>query len=320
MALEWQAAGLAAALQPIAADAAVQTSLRQRNADGLLVAWRPVFERPRRENHITHFYFFDVNRVCLLRVHKPEKRGDTIDRFTALEAVRTGKTASGIELGPLGTFTLRVVQPVFAEGNLVGYVELGKEIEDVLQSIHARSGNQLAVVIRKGHLNRQSWEEGMRLLGREADWNRLPRSVISYASQGRLPDAFTPMADHAVQGGYAHRKPNNETASDGQDWRISSVSLQDASGKEVGDLLVMTDMTAENTTFRRMTAVGSVSGGVLLAGLLGFLTVLLGRTDAGIRAQREELLASEEHLSATLRSIGDGVIACDREGRVTSLN
>jgi PAS domain S-box-containing protein len=39
-----------------------------------------------------------------------------------------------------------------------------------------------------------------------------------------------------------------------------------------------------------------------------------------IRDHTAALRESEERLSATLRSIGDGVIACDRQGRVTSLN
>ena len=103
-----------------------------------------LFESLHREHALTHLYFFDKNRVCLLRVHKPEKHGDLINRFTAIEAERTGKTASGIELGPLGTFTLRVVQPVFEGQTLLGYVELGKEIEDVLQALHTGSGLHVA--------------------------------------------------------------------------------------------------------------------------------------------------------------------------------
>ena len=39
-----------------------------------------------------------------------------------------------------------------------------------------------------------------------------------------------------------------------------------------------------------------------------------------VTQSRRKLLASEEQLAATLRSIGDGVIACDRNGAVTSLN
>ncbi len=39
-----------------------------------------------------------------------------------------------------------------------------------------------------------------------------------------------------------------------------------------------------------------------------------------VTLSRRKVVASEEHLSATLRSIGDGVIACDHEGKVSSLN
>ncbi|MCC6933984.1 MAG: hypothetical protein IT292_12170 [Deltaproteobacteria bacterium] len=84
-------------------------------------------------------YFITPDRTCILRVHKPEKQGDIINRFTTLEAERTGKLAAGIEIGPLGTFTLRVVNPVYSKGMLVGYLELGKEIEDNLKLIHINS-------------------------------------------------------------------------------------------------------------------------------------------------------------------------------------
>jgi PAS domain S-box-containing protein len=288
VALNQEASGLAMAAQPIAGDATVQKALREGDADRLQAAWRPVFETMHRENHLTHFYFFDKNRICLLRVHKPEKRGDVINRFTALEAQRTGKTASGIELGPLGTFTLRVVQPVFEGGALVGYVELGKEIEEVLDVLHTRFSVQLAVVIRKEHLKRQDWEDGMRLLGREADWDRITNSAVAYASQGRLPDAFALWANY-----HAHGETNREIAFDGKDWRVSSMPLQDVSGKEVGDLLVMRDITADNAAFACLTALGGTAGAVLLALLLGWIYVLLRRTDRSIRAQQAELRESE---------------------------
>jgi PAS domain S-box-containing protein len=316
--LDNQAAGLAAAAH-IAADATVQKALREGDTGRLLIAWRPVFETLRRENHLTHFSFFDANRVCLLRVHKPETRGDLINRFTALEAERTGKTASGIELGVLGAFSLRVVQPIFEGGRLAGYLELGKEIEDVLQARRDRAGLELAVVIGKEHLDRQAWEDGMRLLGRQADWERLPRSIVSYASQGRLPDAFASWADPAA-GEHARRETDREIAAGGKDWRVSATPLPDASGKDVGDLLVMRDITADKAAFARLLALGGTAGGVLLALLLTVVYILLRRTDAGIRAQQANLRESEEHLSATLRSIGDGVISTDAAGQVASLN
>ncbi len=291
--VDQQAFGLSMAVQPIATNTTVQKALRDGDVDRLLADWQPVFETLHWQNKLTHFYFFDANRICLLRVHKPENRGDLIDRFTVLEAERTGKIASGIELGPLSTFTLRVVQPVFEEGRLVGYVELGKEIEDILQAIDTQSGNQLAVVIRKEHLNRQTWEDGMRLLGRLSDWDRLHHNAVIYASNGRLPDIFAPWADQAADK-QANCETSREIAFDGKDWRISASPLQDVSGKRVGDLLIMRDITAVKVAFARLMVLGGTGAALLLALLLGFIYVLLRRTDAGIRAQQSALRESEE--------------------------
>jgi signal transduction histidine kinase/CheY-like chemotaxis protein len=311
-ALARDTAGLATALQPIAADAPMRAALLEGDADHLLADWGPVFETMRRENNLTHFYFFDRNRTCLLRVHKPEESGDLINRFTALEAERTGKTAAGIELGPLGTFTLRVVTPVFHGRELLGYVELGKEIEDVLQDLHIWPDGQVAVTIGKGHLNRQTWEAGMRMLGREADWDRLPHSVIIYASWGRLPDAFAPAADYDPETGDARGETDREIPFDGKDWRVSTIPLKDVSGKEVGQLLAMLDITEAKADFHRMMVLGGISGGVLLMALLGFIWVLLRRTDVGIRAQQAALRERGEKLLETNRQLEDATARANR--------
>jgi len=312
--LDQQVIGLAATLQPIAADPAVQKALRKGDADRLLAVWRPVFKKLHLENNLTHFYFLDTNRVCLLRVHKPEKRGDVINRFTALEAERTGKTASGIELGPLGTFTLRVVKPVFEGGKLVGYVELGKEIEDVLQTLHTRLGVQIAATIRKEHLNRQIWEDGMRMLGREADWNRLPKSVVIYSSQRRLPDTFSSWIE-SLDKEHVHGETNREITFGGKNWQVFAITIRDVSGKEVGDLLLMIDVSPEKATFARLIALGGTAGGLLLTLLIGFVYVLLRRTDTSIKAQQAEIRKNEvkyrllvENINETMLVIQDGLI------------
>jgi hypothetical protein len=70
-ALAEQSSSLAAILRPIAADPGVHAALRGGDAGGLLATWRPVFDTLTRDNHVTHFYFLDAQRVCLLRLHKP---------------------------------------------------------------------------------------------------------------------------------------------------------------------------------------------------------------------------------------------------------
>ena len=317
-AVDQHASAMIESLKTVAANSG--KALREGDADRLLADWRPVFDRMHREINLTHFYFLDANRACLLRVHNPEKRGGLINRFTALEAERTGEAVSGIELGNQGTLTLRTVQPVFDGNRLAGYVELGKEISNVLESMSLRPGVQIALLVHKGLLNRQTFEERMHRLGKTFDWDFLPHSVLIHASRGGLPDAFAPVADHDPATEHAHNRIDREVRFDGKNWRVSAAPLKDASGKAVGCLLVMCDITADQAAFMRLTILGGTAGAVLLALLLGLIYVLLRRTDAGIRAQQAILQESEERLAATLRSIGDGVITCGMRGETVSLN
>jgi PAS domain-containing protein len=294
VALEQQTALLNAYAETVVASPTLGRALRERDVEALLAAWQPEFERLRRDGGVTHFYVLDAQRLCLLRLHRPEQRGDRIERFTALAAERTGCTASGIELGSLGTFTLRVVHPVFDGATLLGYVELGREIEDVLQTLHTRSGNHVAVTLSKAVLERSAWESGMRALGREPEWDRLPDSVVAYASQGRLPDAFLPLLNPDSATAPARRTVDDEVLCNGKSWRVSTAPLQDASATVVGQLLVMRDITAAKAAFRRVLALGGTAGAVLLTLLLSSIYVLLRRTDAGIRAQQRALLESAE--------------------------
>ena len=317
--LESRAAGLLMALQPIAANAAVQQALREGRADDLLSAWQPVFNTLRQQHNLTHFCFLDARRVALLRVHQPEKRGDRVERFTIMESERTRQVTSGIELGSQGTFTLRAVQPVFDDGTLVGFVEFGREIEDLLQLRRSGAGLELAVTIRKEHLQRQTWEAGMRLLGRETDWDRLPGSVVMYASQGRLPDAFARWADPGERK-LAHGELDREIAWQGRDWRVSASPLPDVSGAEVGDLLIMYDITDENAAFARLLVQGGTTGAVLVTLLLGLAVILLRHTDAGIRAQQAELRDSEHLQRTILDNIPDPAWMKDLGGRIAAVN
>lgn len=118
----------------------------------------PFFADMHRMFGITHMYFTRPDAVNLLRVHQPERSGDVINRFTTQEAKRTGAEVQGVELGPLGTLTLRVVDPWYADEqkqHLCGYVELGMEIDRALETVRELLDVQTFVLIRKEFLQRQ---------------------------------------------------------------------------------------------------------------------------------------------------------------------
>lgn len=288
-----QSMELAMALQLITSNPQLQQALRAGDRERLLADSQPLFEKILKNHNVTHFAFLDRNRNCILRMQNPEKHGDQINWFTAMESERTRKFSYGIELGDQGLITLRAVQPVFQDDKLLGYATLGKGIEDVLETRHARSGSFLSVIISKEYLDRRQWEAEMRKLGRDANWDRLPYGTIIYSSHGRLPDAFASVAVRNNES-RSDREKGKDVDYDGKKWHIDTAQLRDASGKEVGRLLIITDMTAAKIDFDRIILLAIISAGVLLAAMLGVVFVLLRRTDAGIRAQQSEIIESEE--------------------------
>ena len=291
--LERQTLALASVARLIAADAQVKKALRERNGGLLLTEWRPKFTAWRQEGLISYLCFLDAARVCLLRVHKPDRRGDRIDRFTVSEAARTGRPASGIELGPLGMLTLQVVEPVFVNGAITGHVELGLEIEGLLREQPGRADETMAMVIRKKFVDRGSCGEDRREPGREIEWDRLPRTVVSWCSQGRLPDAVAEWVDR--QSGDRAVDSTMRITAQGRIWKAAALPVPVATGQDVAFFLLVHGVADDDADWRRVLVTGTAGGGLVLALLMGFLYVLLRRTDSAINVQQETLQESEQH-------------------------
>lgn len=319
-ALERQARGLAMSAFAIAVDSRVQDALKAKDAELIPVDYQHMFETLQQEQSLTHFLFLDKERICLKRLHKPDLVGGKIERLAAQEAERTGKAAWGIDKGLAGKASLRSFQPVFDDQQtLVGYIELGTEIDRILRELQIPDGVEIALSIRKDAMRQVDWQEGMPQVSPMDGWERLSNSVIVYESKGRLPDVFAQLLDHNLSEDH-YNQPLWNIVVAGKNWNVTVSPLADSSGREVGDILIMSDTTNLKASFRRDITLGGIISAVILAALLGLSYVVLRHTDAGIRAQEEKLRDSREHLAATLRSIGDGVIACNTAGMVVSLN
>ncbi|MCP4548558.1 MAG: PAS domain S-box protein [bacterium] len=277
-------------------------ALRAGDREQLLATYSPIFNLLRDQYQVTHFYLHQADLTNLLRVHKPDVSGDKIERFTAYTAQRTGQTASGIELGPLGTITLRVVQPIYTGEEVVGYLELGKEIEGVLADIHHRDDVELAVAIYKRSLEQTAWEQGMAMLGREPNWHQFNNVVQVYSSLSVFPAECITFMDDTSQGHNVH-----EVAFDSKYWAVTTSPLADVKGNEVGHLVILNDITVEKAAFTNLLFIILAASLALLASLMSILHMLLRRTDRSIHAQQLQLLQSEERLDLALTVANDGV-------------
>ena len=113
----------------------IQSLWLKKNKEELYRETLPIFEKLKNDYFITHFYFHKTDDTNFLRVHKPEHYGDTITRATFVQAREKFIISSGIELGIFKTLVLRVVSPWIIDNKLVGYIELGSEIDHVIEKI-----------------------------------------------------------------------------------------------------------------------------------------------------------------------------------------
>ncbi len=308
--LKNQADGLAMAMAPMAEDSSLVKALRQRDALAIQTECTPIFHKLSVEHRLTHLSFLDPDRICLFRGHDPENGGDLIQHPIVLEAARTGQTAFGIEIGPLSTLQLRVAQPLFSDGQKIGYIELGKEIDDVLSSLQQRTSVDLTLILSKQYLNPTAWESGMKRLHREAHWDRLPHDVISFSSEPTLSESFV----QAILSAQEHPHPDQNVLIDGRQFRLSSAPIHDAAGKSVGTLLIKSDVSSENHNFQNIAFIGSLGACLLIAALLSMVYVLLHRTDIHILAQQQALRQSEEHNRTLIEVLPDILILTNSEG------
>tara|TARA_R110002095_G_scaffold163200_1_gene141355 strand:+ start:20190 stop:22148 length:1959 start_codon:yes stop_codon:yes gene_type:complete len=253
----------------------LQEAWSSRDREELLQHAAPIYERINASNRVTHFYFIDLNQTCFLRVHRPAQYGDTISRKTMQQAATTGKTSYGIELGKFGHFTLRVVQPWLVDGKLVGYIELGEEIEHITPKLSEVLGVQVVLAIEKRCLDRTQWERGLTILGQTGNWDQLANFVIIDQTIKTIPPALLSQIDS----GKRENTPVSLTDSSTRKiYRGEIMPLMDASNQQVGSLVVLKDITQLVTKLRKtagiLLIVGFVVGGVLFVICYIYITSL----------------------------------------------
>jgi signal transduction histidine kinase len=273
---------------------AIAAALADEDRVGLLQLVEPLFARLRHDHGITHLYFTQPDLVNLLRLHDRAQHGDTIDRFTTRHAAETGKSASGLELGPLGTLALRSVTPWRRDGRVIGYVELGKELEPILIETARSLGLDIYAFVDRRLLAREAWDQGLRLLRHAPGWP----DGSGYALAAQTPSRFDPALLGALQDVLA-RPGLSMVDAEGRQLALAALPLDDAAGRTIGRLVVVSDRTPAQTTFIRWLTLATALS--TLAGLLVYVS--FHRALAGVAAdyrrqhdlERRLLRVSGEH-------------------------
>ncbi|ACL66859.1 conserved hypothetical protein [Anaeromyxobacter dehalogenans 2CP-1] len=263
-----------------------------RDRERLLALSAPLFETMRDRDRITHWYFIapEPDATVFLRVHRPELRGDKVDRVTFRRAVETADVGAGKELGRTA-FALRVVRPWLQDGKVVGYLELAEEIDHFLGAMKSRTGDDYGILVKKRFLDQRRWAE---VLGERSNtWNdradvvvvdttTFTEGIIDYEGDLEV------LPDEGVALG--------EVVRDDRAYMRGIFPLRDAGGRKVGGLFVLHDFTAEHgaaraamlRSFMVLIGVGAVLAAILAAMLHYAVFARLRRLER--RLEREAAL------------------------------
>ena len=132
-------------VKTIAKIPSVQRFFYNRNRQGLLEMLEESYSQVSKE--VKQFQFHLPDSTSFLRLHKPEKFGDSLAdfRFTVNKANEEKTIVKGIEQGVAG-YGMRVVVPVSYNGNHIGTVEYGFSFGEVfLEKIKKMYGGDLTI-------------------------------------------------------------------------------------------------------------------------------------------------------------------------------
>lgn len=134
------------------------------NRDSLYKKTLPLYESLQEKYHknlaVMHFYKPEVQ--SFLRMHKPEKYGDTTKdhrpMLSYIDSTKTKVAQTGFEAG-LFSFSYRVEVPLFLKENYIGILDYGLEANELINAIFKDSSVFVAVALKKAKAEAVKYHE-----------------------------------------------------------------------------------------------------------------------------------------------------------------
>jgi signal transduction histidine kinase len=264
-------------------------AMRGRDARRLEAVGREAFAELRRDFDITHGYFITPDRRVVLRLHRPDLAGDEVQRETLAYAEHSGQPATGVEVGRTAVPTLRHVLPWHEGGKLIGYIELGKEVDSLMREIRDMLGVDTVAVIHKEFSNREDYAMGKATLGFRGNWDDYEHLAVLESSLSRIPPELINEWQKGTTDVF-------QIADDGRIWSTSLLPLEDIGGRQSISLALMRDVTERHLDQRRNFTLGIAVAALLAALLLLVLYWRTGRIEDHVVGAYERIRNSEQAL------------------------
>ncbi|MDD2500865.1 MAG: ATP-binding protein [Geobacter sp.] len=266
--------------ESIIRDPALIHAIHHKDRAALYAAAQPYLKKLSSKK-ITHFYFHDQQGKNFLRVHQPNHHGDTITRSSMRQAMETGTPAHGLELGPFGTLTLRLVIPWRDRSDQLGFIELGTEVNDTLNDLSILNNIDYLLVANKALLDKNATATGYSWVGKHIKWDQFPDKLVIAQSLEQIP----PLLHHLLsqKDSDLFRDKDWQTAALGsKHFAFKTFSFKESNGREIGNFILFYDITLQTSKFQRFITLTVLISGILCLVLFAFTWRILGQVDQTI--------------------------------------
>jgi PAS domain S-box-containing protein len=224
----------------------------------------------------------------VLHVGDGDRAARSNDRFLLEEVIRTGASAWGFELRPAGRMSLVYIRPVISESRLLGYIQLGIDSGYLSRQLAGSIGGDVVTIVRKAYASESAFEAA----GLSAAWAQYPDLAVTDRTLTSIPaDVATRIGtgwDELVATG------SFQVDQDGRLYDAGFVTISDASGRDVGGILVL---SAQPASAEAAVGASNLTLGlelVFLLGLLALLWSITGRAEGQFVSAFATLRGSEE--------------------------
>lgn len=188
------------AVLSVAKNTEVEKLFAERNREKLQQTVMPVYEEIKEK--VSQFQFHLPDSTSFLRLHKPEKYGDSLKelRYTVNEANEQKKIVEGIEEGKVG-YGLRVVVPMSYNGEHTGTVEYGMNfgkvfLEDAKEQfsgeyfMYSIDGNSEKLITST--IEKDNWKSTKENL---SEIEKTGKSIVTMSSDNKYNIILVPFKD-----------------------------------------------------------------------------------------------------------------------------
>jgi len=263
---------LSSTLEAILANKELKEVYLKNNREELYNYGQPLFNRLKTQFGITHFYIHSPDGTNVVRMHKKAEFGDKITRKTLEKSMQTKEFGTGLELGKTA-FALRVVHPFYDGSNLIGYVELGEEIDHFLKAMKKQTGSEFGIIVRKEFITPDVWKAGREAKGLRNNYDDLKNYVMIESTSEDI-SSFVAGAEDRLSKINDDGEVFNKFQKDASTYITGGFPLYDAAGSTVGIVVVVMDVTSivstenENSRFVLVIALVSVIAIIFVAIML----------------------------------------------------